>query len=316
MLFLAVVMAGSVKLVKGEKLRGLIAAPHTPFKEDGTVNLDVIPQQIDVLVKNNVTGAYVCGTTGEGVSCSVEERKKVLKAWRDYVNKEQYNVTLIAHVGALSIADSRELARYAQEIGMDATSIIPPNFFKPGSIDSLIDYINSVISDTAPDLPFYYYHTSMSGVTFDMEKFLIAAESKIPQLAGIKFNYPDLYMYQRCIRACDGKFDIPGGVDEWFSGALASGCLSAVGSTYNYAAPLYYGLWDAFNAGKQADVEKAMAKVVQIVDVLNIYGGVAAGKAMMMYHGLDVGNPRPPVDAITEAQKEDCVKRLSQILKP
>lgn len=314
MLFLAAALAAS-RLVKGQKLQGLIAAPHTPFYPNGSVNYDMIPNQIDLLVRNNVTGAYVSGTTGEGVSCTVEERKKVMETWRNYVNTKGYDLTLIAHVGALSIADSRELARHAQEIGMNATSIVPPNFFKPGSIDSLIKYINSVISDTAPDLPFYYYHTSMSGVTLDMEQFLIAAESKIPQLAGIKFNYPDLYMYQRCLRACGGKFDIPWGVDEWFSGALASGALSAVGSTYNYAAPLYYGLWDSFRNGKQEEVEKAMAKVVEIVDVLNVYGGVAAGKAMMKYHGLEVGNPRPPVDAINEEQKRDCVDSLRRILE-
>ena len=299
---------------KIKKLKGLIAAPHTPFKEDGSVNLDVIPSQIDLLVKNNVTGAYVCGTTGEGISCSVEERKSVLKTWRDYVNQKGYSLTLIAHVGALSVEDSRELARYAQEIGMDATSIVPPGFFKPGSIDSLIDYINSVISDTAPDLPFYYYHTSMSGVTFDMEKFLIAADGRIPQLAGIKFNYPDLYMYQRCLRACGGKYDIPWGIDEWFSGAIASGAHSAVGSTYNYAAPVYYDIWKAYGEGNYDGVKHGMQKVVEIVDVLNKFGGVAAGKAMMKYHNIDVGDPRLPVDAITAENKKECVDALERIL--
>lgn len=293
-----------------KKLQGLVAAPHTPFRADGRVNLEVIPQQIDLLVKQGVIGAYICGTTGEGICCSVAERKSVMKVWAEHGKGKLF---IIVHVGALSITDARELAAYAQELGLDATSIVPPNFFKPGSIDSLIDYINSVLV-AAPKLPFYYYHTSMSGVTFDMEQFLLKADGKIPQLAGIKFNYPDLYMFQRCLRACGGKYDITWGIDEWFAGALACGAQSAIGSTYNYAAPLYYKIWEAYKKGDQAGVDAGMAKVCDIVDILVQYGGVVGGKAMMAYHGLDMGGVRPPLTCLTEAQKADCVMRLKKIL--
>ena len=71
-------------MAKVKKLEGLIAAPHTPFNSDGSVNLDMIPKQIDVLVKQGVVGAYICGTTGEGICCSVEERKAVMKKWAEY----------------------------------------------------------------------------------------------------------------------------------------------------------------------------------------------------------------------------------------
>ena len=192
-----------------KKLEGLIAAPHTPFTADGKVNLDLIPKQVETLLKQKVIGAYVCGTTGEGICCSVDERKQVMKAW---VDAAEGRLFLIAHVGALSVVDARELAAYAQEIGMGATSIVPPNFFRPGSVDALIDDLNAVLV-AAPDLPFYYYHTGMSGVNFDMEQFLLKADGRIPQLAGIKFNYPDLYMFQRCLRACGGKYDITWGID-------------------------------------------------------------------------------------------------------
>ena len=292
-----------------KKLEGLIAAPHTPFNADGSVNVAAIPQQIDLLVKQGVVGAYICGTTGEGICCSVAERKSVMKAWADYGKGKLF---IIAHVGALSIADAQELATYAEELKLDATSIVPPNFFKPGSIDALIDYLNAVLVK-APSLPFYYYHTGMSGVTFDMEQFLIKADGKIPQLAGIKFNYPDLYMYQRCQRACGGKYDITWGIDEWFSGALASGAKSAIGSTYNYAADVYYKIWDAYKKNDQDGDAKGMAKVCKIVDILVQYGGVVGGKAMMAVHGLDVGGVRPPLGNLTAEQKADCCSRLKAI---
>ncbi len=295
---------------KPKKLQGLIAAPHTAFNADGSVNLEIIPKQIALLQKQGVVGAYVSGTTGEGISCSVAERKAVMATWAKHGKGKLF---MIVHVGALSIADARELAAYAQEVGMDATSIVPPNFFKPGSIDELIAYINSVLS-AAPDLPFYYYHTGMSGVNFDMEQFLLKADGKIPQLVGIKFNYPDLYMFQRCQRALGGKYDITWGIDEWFAGALACGAQSAIGSTYNYAAKLYQTIWDAFKKGDQKKVSAGMAKVCKLVDILVQYGGVAGGKALMAIHKLDMGGVRPPLVSLSDEAKADCVARLKKIL--
>ena len=295
--------------MKIKKLEGLVAAAHTPFNADGSVNLELIAKQAETLIKQKVTGVYISGTTGEGICCSLAERKAVFDEW---VKAAKGKLFLIAHVGSLSLPDTQELAKYAQEVGMDATSIVPPCFFRPGSIQGLIDYINEALK-YAQKLPFYYYHTSMSGVNFDMEAFLKAADGKIKNLAGIKFNYPDLYMYQRCIRACGGKYDITWGIDEWFAGAVALGAKSAIGSTYNYSAGLYYKIWDAVKKGDLKTSEKYMKKVCDIVDILVEFGGVAAGKAMCAVHGVDLGTVRVPLKALTDAQKADIVKRLKKI---
>jgi N-acetylneuraminate lyase len=56
---------------------GLIAAPHTPFAADGSLNLGVIEKQCEKLIDDGVTGAFICGSTGEGVSLSTAERQAV-----------------------------------------------------------------------------------------------------------------------------------------------------------------------------------------------------------------------------------------------
>ena len=295
--------------MKIRKLEGLVAAAHTAFNEDGSVNYAAIPRQAEMLVKQKVTGVYVSGTTGEGVHCSAEERMRVFDEWTKAAKGRLF---LIAHVGALALPDAQALARHAQEIGMDATSIVPPCFFRPGSIQGLIDYLNEALK-FARELPFYYYHTSMSGVNFDMEAFLEAADGRIPNLAGIKFNYPDLYMYQRCLRACGGRYDITWGIDEWFAGAAALGAKSAIGSTYNYSAGLYYKIWDAVRRGDLKTSERYMKKVCDIVDILVEFGGVAAGKAMCAVHGVDLGTVRAPLKALTREQKAAIVARLKKI---
>jgi len=120
-------------------------------------------------------------------------------------------------------------------------------------------------------------------------------------------------MYQRCIKCLGGKYDITWGIDEWFAGAVALGAKSAIGSTYNYSAGIYYKIWDAVKKGDLKKVEAGMKKVCDIVDILVQYGGVAGGKAMMAVWGLDMGGVRLPNVSLTDKQKADCVKRLKKI---
>jgi len=287
-----------------------MAAPFTAFDRDGGLNLAAIGKQAELLLEHGVVGAYVSGTTGEGVSCSVAERKAVMEEW---ARQSRGRLLIIVHVGALSLGDAQELAAHAQEIGAGATAAVPANFFKPGTVETLADYVGAIAS-AAPDLPFYYYHTTMSGVSLPMPRFLEAADGRVPNLAGIKFNSPDLYEFQNSVRACGGRYDIIWGVDESYAGAIVLGARAAIGSTYNYAAPLYHAI--------RADVAKAdfeaaragMAKVCRIVDILFCHGGVAAGKAMMAYHGLDLGDVRLPLKALPAETKRAIVAELGDIL--
>ncbi len=294
-----------------EKLSGLIAAPHTPFDAAGNVNEAVIAQQVDVLLQQGVVGAYISGTTGEGISCSVAERLKVMDAWS---RASSGRLKLIVHTGALSIRDVETLARHANELKVFATSVVPANYFKPGSLTALVEFCR-VAASFAPDCGFYYYHTTMSGINFPMDRFLEAADGVIPNLAGIKFNSPDLYLYQNCRRACGGKYDIVYGGDEFFAGGLALGAQAFIGSTYNYMASTYQQIWQAFRANDQAAVEAGMTKVCRCVDLLVQFGGVAAGKAMMMLHGIDVGDPRLPLTRLTADEKTRIVESMREILR-
>ncbi|MGF1751109.1 dihydrodipicolinate synthase family protein [Vibrio cionasavignyae] len=289
-----------------KKLSGLIAAPHTPFDSANRVNLGAIDQIAAHLIEQGVTGAYICGTTGEGIHCSVEERKIIAKRWEKAADGK---LDLIVHTGALSIVDTLELTRHADTLDILATSAIGPCFFKPGNVEDLVEYCAQVAA-AAPSKGFYYYHSGMSGVNVDLEQFLIQGNERIPNLSGAKFNHSDLYEYQRCVRVAGGKFDVPFGVDEFLPAGLAVGAVSAVGSTYNYAAPLYLAIIEAFNRGDQAQVSALMDKVIAIIRVLVEYGGVAAGKAAMALHGIDVGDPRLPIRALTTTQKADVIAKM------
>lgn len=289
-----------------KKLTGLIAAPHTPFDSSGNVNFEEIDKIAKHLINDGVKGIYVCGTTGEGIHCSVEERKAIAERWVSACN---HKLDIIVHTGALSIVDTLELTRHADTLDILATSAIGPCFFKPGSVADLVEYC-ATIAAAAPSKGFYYYHSGMSGVNLNMEEFLIQADKRIPNLSGLKFNSGDLYEYQRCLRACDGKFDVPFGVDEFLPGALAVGAKSAVGSTYNYAAPHFNSIIEAFNKGDHDVVFNKMTNVIELIRVLVEFGGVAAGKIAMELHDINAGDPRLPLMPLSAEQKLTVVEKM------
>src|SRR5688572_4653481 len=148
-----------------QHLHGLIAAPFTPMKADGSLNLSLIPDYYRLLKSNNITGAFICGSTGEGVSLTMSEKKAVASAWGDVTaDDEDFKVMLL--VGGTSIADCIELSKYAAEAKLYAVSFTAPFYFKPADVHMLAACCQA-IADAVPEMPFYYYHIPvLTGVGF------------------------------------------------------------------------------------------------------------------------------------------------------
>lgn len=282
-----------------QKLAGLIAAPHTPFDAEGRLNGDAIAGQAEALVRQQVSGVFICGTTGEGVSLTTVERRTVVEEW---VKASGGRLTVIAHVGHHSIEEAKQLARHAESTGADAVSAVAPSFFRPGTAEEVAAYC-APIAAAAGGLPFYFYHSpGMTGVSVSPVEILEASASAIPTLGGIKFNHGDLFQYQQCLAFDGGRYDIPFGVDEALLGGLAIGASSAVGSTYNYAAGVYHRMRGHFEAGEFDAARDCSRAVVTLVEVLLRYGVLGAGKALMRLHGVDCGSPRLPNKALSESE--------------
>ena len=114
--------------MKIEHLQGLIAAPFTPMTKDGSLNADLIPSYYQFLKQNKVTGAFICGSTGEGVSMTMQEKKDCTKAWADCTKGDSdFKVMLL--LGGTCIADCIELAKFARENGIYAVSFTAPFLF-------------------------------------------------------------------------------------------------------------------------------------------------------------------------------------------
>jgi len=289
---------------------GLVPAPHTPMHPDGSVNFDMIDRQAELLVANGVSGAFVCGTTGEGMSLTVQERLDIAQRWQDAAGDQLH---VIVHVGHLCLTDSRALAAHAQQIGAFGTGTIAPCFFRPGTVEELVDYCAEVAS-AAPELPAYYYHIpSMTNANFAMMDFLRVGAERIPNLAGIKYTHEDLMDYGRCVRFDGGRFNMLFGRDEILLTALSIGATGAVGSTYNYAAPLYHRIIKAYEAGDLASAQADQARAMEMVDILHRFGGLVAGKVIMSTIGVDCGGVRSPLRNLSSEERDTIRAELERI---
>jgi N-acetylneuraminate lyase len=274
------------------RLLGLVAATHSPFHADGSLNLSAVERQAAHLLASGVETAFVCGSTGESHSLRVEERLALAERWTAVARGTGLRV--VVHVGSNCLADARVLAAQAQELGVAAIAALTPSYFKPRSLEALVACCKE-IAGAAPGLPFYFYDIPMmTGVQFSMPDFLAVAADRVPTLAGIKFTNSDLMSYQRCLRAGDGRFDIPWGVDEYLLAALALGAKGAVGSSYNFAAPIYRRVIDAFGRGDMEAARAEQLRSVRLITLLAQHGYMAAAKAVMGFLGVDVGPARLP----------------------
>ncbi|MFO7957599.1 MAG: dihydrodipicolinate synthase family protein [Candidatus Brocadiia bacterium] len=285
-----------------EKPEGLIAAPPTPMTDEGELNLGTVERQVGMLVHYDLRGAFPCGTTGESLALTVPERLRVAERW---VEAAPEDFAVIVHVGHTSLVAARELAAHAQRTGADAVAAMGPSFLKPDGIEGLVAFCSEVAA-AAARLPFYYYHIpSVSGVDLPMIEFLRAAADSIPNLAGMKYTHEDLMDYLRCLRLEGGRYDMLFGRDEMLLAALALGARGAVGTTYNFAAPLYHTVMRAFEGGDMATAREAQAQAAEMVDVLRRYGGVRAAKEMMKLIGLDCGPARLPLRPFTDSERRE-----------
>ena len=280
--------------VINQHLSGLIAAPFTPMNPDGSLNTSLIPKYYQFLKQNKVTGAFICGSTGEGVSLTMQEKKDTAKAWADCTKGDaDFKVMLLT--GGTCIADCIDLAKYAQREGIYAVSFTAPFYFKPADAKALAACCKA-IADEVPDMPFYYYHIPvLNGCNVAMIDLLKEIDGEIPNFAGIKYTHEDFMDFLSCLHFQNGKYDMLWGRDENMLPALAVGAKGAVGSTFNYAAPLYYELIAAFDNNDLKKAQSLQQQSIDMITLLGKYGGIATGKAYMKLVGLNCGKFRLPV---------------------
>src|SRR5690625_1052253 len=162
-----------------DKFKGVFPAFYACYDAEGEISEEGIKRLSDDLFEKGVQGVYVGGSSGECVYQSLEERKETLKHVAEHAKDK---LTLIAHVGAPSTKDSVALAQYAEELGYDALSAIPPIYYQlPES--SIEAYWTAIMEST--ELPFIIYNIPQT-TGYDLSIQLLEKLLANEKLIGVK----------------------------------------------------------------------------------------------------------------------------------
>jgi len=291
----------------------ILNAVFTPMFDDGSINYTLIPDLFEHCIQTGANGIFLNGTTGECMSLSLQERQQLVEAWTEHrklINRPDFKI--FVHVGSCNLLETAEMAAHAQSQGADGIAMVPTFYFRPKTMDELIEQCQYVAA-AAAQTPFYYYNIpSLTGVDFPMINFLEQATQRIPNFAGLKNSFTNMVDYQHCLHYSKNKYAMYWGTDEAFMMLYTAGNRHYVGSTYNYMSGIYEKLLKAFHNENLETVIALEKEADAIYKIILQYNGISSGKEIMRLIGLDCGPVRKPLKTFTEAEREILVQKLKQ----
>lgn len=290
-----------------EKFKGVFPAFYACYDEAGEISESRIKELCDYLYKKGVNGLYVGGSSGECIYQSLEERKATLKYVADNL---QGKLTLIAHVGAPSTRDSIVLAKYAEELGYDALSAIPPIYFKLPE-DSVYEYWNSIVEAT--ELPFIIYNIPQTtGYDLSISLFKKMLENK--KVIGVKNSSMPVMDIERFKAAANDECIVFNGPDEQYVAGRLIGADSGIGGTYGAMPELFLAAEKFVSSGNFEQARKIQRDINDIIIALCSLNGsmYSAIKELLKLNGVNVGSVRGPLTAISgnDIEKVGQIKKM------
>ena len=276
-----------------KKYQGVFPAFYACYEEDGSVSPARTRALAKYLYEKGVQGLYVGGSSGECIYQSVAERKLVLENVMAEVGDK---MVIIAHVACNNTADSQELARHAESLGVDAIAAIPPIYFHLPPY-GIAQYWND-ISAAAPNTDFIIYNIpQLAGVS--LTSALLQEMLKNPRVIGVKNSsmpVQDIQMWR------DEGCIVFNGPDEQFLSGLAMGAIGGIGGTYASMPELFVKVYDLFQRGEVAAALPIQDEICHIIYKMcsargNLY---AVMKAILAKKGVECGSVRKPLVALTE----------------
>lgn len=282
-----------------DKYKGIIPAFYACYDEAGEISRERIRVLANHLYEKGVKGLYVGGSSGECIYQNLEERKATLKYVAEVL---QGKLTLIAHVGAPSTKESVALAKYAEELGYDALSAIPPIYFKLP--ESAIEKYWTEIMD-ATVLPFIIYNIPQT-TGYDLSITLLKKLLANDKLIGVKNSSMPVMDIERFKAAAHEDFIVFNGPDEQYVAGRLIGADSGIGGTYGVMPELFLQAEVFVAAGKFAEAREIQRDINDIIIALCSLNGsmYSVIKEIYKLRGVNIGSVRGPLEPVHGADME------------
>jgi N-acetylneuraminate lyase len=279
---------------------GIWPALITPFTDDNHLNVAVLEQIVEYLLEKEVSGFYVAGTTGQGLSLSLDERKQLTEAVLRQVNGR---VPVIVHVGAVAVVDAVDLAQHACDVGASGiSSLLLPEY---PDLPALVQYVKAVC--TSVPIPFlaYIYGRELNAV------HLMECLMQFDTVIGAKYTGPNMHELKRVIDlGRNGDWTIFSGMDEQSVFAAMTGAAGHIGSTLNLMPGVYRTIRHFVKQGDIAEAYALQLRANAITQHLIEAGFAGALSHVMGMLGFACGHPRPPHLALNSEQQQQLDRTL------
>jgi dihydrodipicolinate synthase/N-acetylneuraminate lyase len=276
----------------------LIVASVTPLSDDG----DALDEQAvwpmwSFLAGHGADGVFACGTTGEGINLSLDERRRAAVAFRAAVRG-----ILIVHAGAQSTRDTVALAAHAAEIGADGVAVIPPPYF-PLDDDALTAHFLAAAAACAP-LPFFIYaFAGRSGYPVPVP-VVERVRERATNLTGLKVSETP---FDRVAPYLELGLPVLIGSEPLVPMAMERG---AVGSVSGMAAAFP----DVVRAALDEPDGAATERLAALRKTMEAQPFIAAAKRVLQRRGVPVnGSMRAPMRTLTAAECERLDAALDRL---
>jgi 4-hydroxy-tetrahydrodipicolinate synthase len=272
-------------------------AALTPVDSRGAFDNGANDAMLAYWKEQGADGVLLLGTTGEGQSFSIAERKKVLEA----ASRDKHGLDFIVATGTPNVPDTVDLSRHAADHGADSVLIVPPFYDKAPKAEGVIAYFDRVFAQVST--PIRYYHIPrVTGVPVDVSVF--KALTQYPNFVGVKDSNGDPAEFEAITAALPG-LNVATGTDNNLEAALGhgNGCILASGNFYTRQVAAAF---EAHRAGR--DVRPALQRLADAQAAVHTATGGIAGEAVSKYTlALMLGRRdafvRPPSAPLAEEHK-------------
>lgn len=232
------------------QFKGLLVPVFLPYDDNLQINYSKIEPYGEFLKSNGISAILINSTAGEGMLMTVDERKKVTEKWSHVCKK--LDILLMVHISGCSFADVTDLAKHAASLNVDGVLCLPELYFKPKTIQKLVQYLKG-ISVYCPNIPLYYYHLPFfSDVDLPMASFMELARNEIPSFTGINYASGDLEKGIQCLK--HGQTFL--GSDTILCGALALGFTNAIMTSLNLRPEICFKIVELMEKGKVVEARE------------------------------------------------------------
>jgi len=292
-----------------QKLYGVVVPIVTPLTEDDKIDVESTKRLVDHCIDNGIECLYPCGTTGEMMYLTMEERKLVAEVVVEHTAKR---VPVFVQVGAWNQADTIELAKHAVEIGADGIGVITPIFYKLSDA-GLIDFYKAVAESVPADFPVYLYGIPQNAVNDINPATAEAIAQACPNVVGIKYSFGDFTRMQQFMLVRNQTFSVLAGPDHMFAPFCSAGGEGVVSGNAMCVPEHYEQLWEAIKAGDNALATKLQRRTNVLNSTMCAINNIAAYKVILKNEGvIATTKMRRPFENLTPAQEADLLAKMAE----